>query len=364
MTIEALFQPFTVKSLTLQNRFVLAPMSRYTCPNETPGEEFISYHRRRAERGLGLTITGATAVDRPAANNHPELACFRPHTHGVWQQVVDTVHEAGGPIALQLWHAGALYQMEPDWLPVPVESPSGIKPNGEPAGVAMTEADIADTIDAFARGAATAQAMGFDTVEVHAAHGFLLDEFFWDATNRRTDRWGGSTLAERTRFVVEILRAVRAVLRPELPLFLRLSQWKEQDYNVKLARTPDELQAWLSPLVDAGVDVFNCSQRRYWEPEFTGSDLNFAGWVKKLTGLPTITVGSVGLDTDVMDFFEGKTAHATPIHELLRRFERGDFDLVAVGRPLLADPDWIIKLRDGRDNEFSTLQPEDLSQWN
>ena len=363
MTIEALFQPFTVKSLTLKNRFVLAPMSRYTSSNETPTDELVSYHRRRAERALGLTITGATAVDRPAANNHPELACFRPHTHAAWQRVVDAVHDAGGPIALQLWHAGALYQMEPDWLPVPVESPSGIKPTGETAGVAMSEEDIADTIDAFARGAAEAQSMGFDAIEVHAAHGFLLDEFFWEATNRREDRWGGKTLAQRSRFVIEVLRAVRGVLRPELPLFLRLSQWKEQDYETRLAHNPDELQAWLEPLVDAGVDVFNCSQRRYWEAEFPGSDLNFAGWVKKLSGLPTITVGSVGLDTDVMEFFEGKTAHTTPIDELLRRFERGDFDLVAVGRALLADPDWIIKLRDGRLRNNSTLEPGDFAQW-
>ena len=159
MAIESLFQPFTIKSLTLKNRFVLAPMSRYTCPNETPTEELVAYHRRRAERGLGLTITGATAIDRPSANNHPELACFRPPTHAAWQRVVDAVHAAGGPIALQLWHAGALYQVEPDWLPAPVESPSGIKPNGEPAGVAMTEEDIADTIDVYARSTAQAQAM-------------------------------------------------------------------------------------------------------------------------------------------------------------------------------------------------------------
>ena len=116
-------------------------------------------------------------------------------------------------------------------------------------------------------------------------------------------------------------------------------------------------------MVDAGVDVFDCSQRRYREPEFSGSDLNFAGWVKKITGRPTITVGSVGLDSDIMEFMEGKSANHRPVEELLRRFERGDFDLVAVGRPLLADPDWVIKLRDGRRSEMAAVDPDKFPTW-
>jgi len=364
MKADPLFQPFSIKSLNLKNRFVLAPISRYTSINETPTEELAAFHRRRAECGLGLTITGGTAVDRPASNNHPDLACFRAYTFPAWQRVVDEVHNAGGPIALQLWHAGSLYQVKPDWRPAPVESPSGITGSGERVGVAMTEEDVADTIAAFARGAEMALKMGFDAIEVHAAHGFLLDEFFWEVTNRRTDQWGGKSLAERTRFTVEILRAIGSVLKDKIPLFIRISQWKEQDKMARLATSPQELQAWLEPLADAGVDGIDCSQRRYWEPEFSDSDLNFAGWVKKLTGKPTITVGSVGLDSDVMEFIEGKAAKRRPIDELLRRFERGDFDLVAVGRTMLADPDWIIKIRDDRTDEMEILEPGDFASWN
>ena len=363
MAADSLFQPFSIKSLNLKNRFVLAPISRYSSINEKPAEELAAFHRRRAEGGVGLTITGGTAVDRPAANNHPNLACFRPHTFKAWQHVVDEVHDAGGPIALQLWHAGSLYQMKPDWKPVPVESPSGILASGEPEGTAMTDEDITDTISAFARGAEKAVELGFDAVEIHAAHGFLLDEFFWDVTNRRRDRWGGESLAERTCFVSEILRAVRSALKDEIPLFIRISQWKEQDPGARLARSPRELEEWLGPLVDAGVDVFDCSQRRYWEPEFPGSDLNLAGWVKKVTGRATITVGSVGLDSDIMEFMEGKPATHSPVEELLRRFERGDFDLVAVGRCLLADPEWIIKLRDERTDEMETVDPDRFASW-
>ncbi len=90
------------------------------------------------------------------------------------------------------------------------------------------------------------------------------------------------------------------------------------------------MEAWLAPFVEAGVDVMDCSQRRFWEPEFDGSSLNLAGWAKKLTGLPVITAGSVGLSTDVMSFFHGETAKRTSLNELLRRFDAGEFDVATI----------------------------------
>jgi len=122
---------------------------------------------------------------------------------------------------------------------------------------------------------------------------------------------------------------------------LRFSQWKLQDFNAKLAQSPAELEAFLKPLCGAGVDLFHCSQRRFWEPEFEGTGLNLAGWTKKLTGKPTITVGSVALDQDfTRSFAAGETASLTGIDELLDRLARNEFDLVAIGRSLIANPDW------------------------
>src|SRR5690606_31237595 len=119
---------------------------------------------------------------------------------------------------------------------------------------------------------------------------------------------------------------------------LRVSQWKQQDFAARLATTPDEMTDWLGPLVDAGVDIIHASQRRFWEPEFPELDgengLNFAGWVKKLTGAATISVGSVGLSGDFMTAFAGEGAPTAGLEELVSRMERGEFDLIAVGRAL------------------------------
>lgn len=358
MDVSPLFEPFTIKSMTMKNRFVMPAMSRYHCPGGVPTKHFAAYHRRRARGQVGLSITGATAIDRAAANNHPDLANYRRDSYDAWQHVVDEVHAEDGPIMLQLWHAGALFNVASEWQPEPIESPSGLMAPGKPMGVAMTEEMIADTIAAYAKAAAKAMEQGFDGVEVHAAHGFLIDEFFWDATNQRTDRWGGKTLVERSRFAVEVIKAVRAAIGPDMPLFLRISQWKEQDYDVKLAKTPDELRRWLEVLIEPGVDCLDCSQRRFWEAEFEGSDLNFAGWAKKLSGVPTMTAGSVGLNTDVMTFFHGADAEPAPLDDLVRRFDRGDFDLVGVGRAFLVDANWIIKVRDGRFDELKAIQPK------
>ena len=360
MAIDCFFEPVKIKNLNLKNRFVMAPMSYYKNIGGVPNDEFVEYHRSRAAGDLGLTITGATGIDRPASNNHPCLANINRDTSDMWRKVVEQAHSVGGPIVLQLWHAGPLFNVAPDWTPAPIESPSGILKPGEIVGKPMTDEQIQDCVETFSASAALAMEIGFDTVEIHAAHGFLIDSFFWDETNRRNDRWGGSTLPERSQFAVEVVRAVRAAIGDQAALLMRVSQWKEQDYDVKLAKNPDELQAWLGPFVDAGVDILDCSQRRFWEPEFDGSDLNFAGWVKKILGVPTITVGSVGLSNDVMTFFEGEKAQRRPLDDLIRRLERGDFDLVAIGRVLMADPEWIMKIRAGREDELRELQMSDL----
>ena len=359
MALDALFKPFAFKSLKLPNRVVMAPMTRSFSPGGVATDEVAAYYRRRAENQVGLIITEGTGVARPASLNDAKV----PRFHGekelaAWKTVVDEVHAAGGLIAPQLWHVGAA--KGPDQLGK-VDSPSGLsKAGGNPFTEPMTEADIADTIAAFGRAAGDAKRLGFDAVELHGAHGYLIDQFFWAGTNVRTDKWGGPTIGERGRFAAEILKAVRAAVGADYPVIIRLSQWKQQDYAARLATTPQEMEAWLQPLADAGADIFHCSQRRFWEPEFEGSDLNFAGWAKKLTGAPTITVGSVGLSGEFIAAFGGEGSQPASLDGLLERLERGDFDLVGVGRALLQDPEWVVKVREGRTAELKNFERQAL----
>ncbi len=362
MSLDSLFSPFQFKSLKLPNRVVMAPMTRSFSPDGVPTPQVTEYYNRRAAAAVGLFISEGTVVNRPSASNDPNVPRFwGAEPLAAWKQVIDGVHAAGGVMAPQLWHVGAARNRRTDWVaPGPVDSPSGLSSPGKRFGEPMSDAAIADTIAAFARAAADAKALGFDAIELHGAHGYLIDQFFWDGTNQRSDSFGGATLPERGRFAAEILRSVRAAVGPDYPVIIRLSQWKQQDFNVQMAKTPQEMEAWLRPLADAGADIFHCSQRRFWEPEFEGSDLNFAGWAKKLIGKPTITVGSVGLSGEFIAAFAGESSKPASLDELLRRLDRGDFDLVAVGRALINDPLWVQKVREGRHDELLDFSPSAL----
>lgn len=357
---QCLFTPFTVGSLTLPNRVVMAPMTRSKSPGNVPGADVAAYYRRRAEGGVGLIITEGTPINFTGAHGYPDLPSFYGEAAlKGWQRVVDEVHAAGGRIAPQLWHVGSTRKSgvgprpdEPCVAPSAIVHPSQADKPDAQTPVAMSQDDIAACVAAFAQGAADAVRLGFDAVEIHGAHSYLIDQFFWEVTNQRTDEYGGATLAQRTRFATEIVRAIRAVVPADFPILFRFSQWKSGDYQHKMAKTPEELAAFLAPLVDAGVDVFHCSTRRFNDPEFPGSALNLAGWTKQLSGKPSITVGSVGLDNDFLRSFGGQEAGKADIQALLTRLDAGEFDLVAVGRALLADPAWAAKVKAGQDADI------------
>jgi 2,4-dienoyl-CoA reductase-like NADH-dependent reductase (Old Yellow Enzyme family) len=361
---NTLFRPFSLKSLNIKNRIVMAPMTRSFSPNGVPTADVAAYYRKRAEGEVGLILSEGTVINRVSSSNDANI----PHFYGTealagWQNVINGVHAAGGAMGPQIWHMGIMDNHRSGWVPSePFEGPSGLNRPGNTNGNTMTDTDIADTIAAFGRAAADAKRLGFDCVEIHGAHGYLIDQFFWDGTNKRTDIYGGKTLPERSRFAVEVIKEVRKQVGEDFAIIIRLSQWKPADYNNLLAKTPQELEAWLNPMADAGVDIFHCSQRRFWESDFEGSDLNFAGWAKKVTGKATITVGSVGLDGEFLAAFGGASSNPSSLDELLRRMDRGDFDLVAVGRPLLADPHWAQKIRDNRNEELKGFSKEALMQ--
>ncbi|CAL9498264.1 NADH oxidase [Streptomyces sp. enrichment culture] len=355
-----LSRPVAINGLTVPNRIAMAPMTRMFSPGGVPGEDVVSYYSRRAAAGVGLIVTEGTYVGHDSAG----LSDRVPRFHGEeqlagWAKVAEAVHAAGGTIVPQLWHIGMVREQgQAPYPQAPAVGPSGVRTDGtEGRGEAMTQADIDDVVAAFARAAADAERIGFDGVELHGAHGYLIDQFLWSRTNRRTDAYGGDPVA-RTKFAAEVVAAVRAAVSPQFPVIFRYSQWKQDAYDARLAETPQELEAILAPLTAAGVDAFHASTRRYWIPEFEDSDLNLAGWTKKLTGRPAITVGSVGLNGEFLEAFQGRGAELGGLDDLLDRMERDEFDLVAVGRALLQDPNWAAKVLDGR---FDELVPYDAA---
>ncbi len=165
------------------------------------------------------------------------------------------------------------------------------------------------------------------------------------------------------RFPAEIVAAIRAATGPDFVISFRFSQWKEVNFTTRVADTTEELQTMLAILRAAGVDVFHASARRFWVPEWDHSDLGIAGWAKRLTDLPVIAVGSVGLDIDVMENFFGQEAKSTGeegLKELVRRFGNGEFDLISVGRGHIGDQGIVNKMRDGRLSDIRGFTRKDV----
>jgi 2,4-dienoyl-CoA reductase-like NADH-dependent reductase (Old Yellow Enzyme family) len=350
--VSPLFTPFRLGHLELANRFVMPAMQRGMCDQGRPKPELAQYYARRAEGGVPLIIGESSAIDHPSATAQPNSSWLTPATADAWARCVGAVRNAGGHMLLQLWHEGAV-RNDGNAL-----SPSGRVHPGKANGRAMTLEEMKAIGEGFVRSACVARDIGASGIEVHCAHGYLLDQFLWQGSNVREDGYGGPDIADRVRFPAEIVSAIRHECGPHFLISLRFSQWKEVDYGVKVAANPDELERMVTILREAGVDVLHCSTRRFWEPEWAGDGKNLAGWVKALSGLPTITVGSVGLDTDVMTtFMEARDPSprvAEAVADLETRMAAGEFDLVAVGRALIGDPDFVEKLAN-RDHDAIRL---------
>lgn len=365
--IETLFRPFVTRKLELPTRLVMAPMTRSFAPGGIPTPEMAAYYWRRAVHELGLIITEGVIINDPAAS--ADSHC--PHFFGgaalrAWKHICRAVHTTPCRIAPQLWHVGMARPVLGD-IPFPQYGPigpSGIDPvTLQRRGETMSRSRIASVIEAYATAAADARRLGFDAVEIHGAHGYLIDQFLWEATNHRSDEYGGD-LVGRTRFAREVVQAVRKAVGSRFPIIFRISQWKVGHYDAKLAQDPRELAELLAPLCEAGVDIFHCSTRRFDRPEFAGSSLSFAGWVKKLTGRPTIAVGSVGLNREFSAEDLRTPAGAAPatLTRLTEMLSAGEFDLIAIGRALLADPAWATKVHRAAESAIIPFTKTSLSR--
>lgn len=370
-----LFTPFRLKGLTLANRVVMAPMGRCFADHGVLAPGYADYYRRRVEGGTALILGEATSISTSGSSNPTSPAFYGEAAIEAWREPVEAVHRTGGLFMPQLWHAGLARAPGCEPYPdVPSIGPSDwyipntdekLRPRpGRHYGAPMTEAQIEAVIRQFGDAAEAARRIGCDGVEIHGAHGYLIDQFLWPTMNRRTDRYNG-TMRDRARFAAEVVAEVRRRTGPDFPILFRFSQWKLQDYDAKTVETPDDLAQLVETLADAGTDLFHVSVRRFWEPAFAGSDLTLSGWTRKLSGLPTMTVGSITLDQpfgvgtdDYQKHFlkaqERKLDFSSieGIDRLVELFDRGEFDLVAVGRAMIANPDWATLVREDRLDEL------------
>ena len=366
--IAPLLEPMKIRGIELPNRVIMSPMSRSASPGGVPGADVAAYYRKRADGGVGTIFTEAVCIEHPGAIGEFGMGDGRtPYLWGEaalagWRRVVREVHAAGSLIFPQLMHLGVMKRPGSGgaYREDQVGGPSGFwGPAGRPTGLdaetidaldrpgrALSESEIVEIIGAYAASARNAKTVGFDGIALHGGHGYLIDNFLWEGTNARSDRWGGDHV-QRTRFAVEVVRAVRAAVGEDMPISFRYSQWKPQDFTARLARSPRELEEILGPIADAGVDIFEASTRDFADPAFEDSSSSLAGWTRKLTGKPTAMVGGVAVRRGKFDSTLTPPETIDNLVEIMERHARGEFDLLAVGRALLNDPQWLRKARSG-----------------
>lgn len=370
---DILFEPQPFGPATLRNRIAMAPMTRKRSPGGVPNEEVAAYYRRRGEGGAGLIFSEGAFIDHPSAQAHEGNAYDNiPHffgreaLHG-WERVLAEVRGAGALFVPQLWHVGEVRRLGmADDPAVPGYGPREIVVDGKAVVKAMSERDCEEIADSYARCARTAREMGCGGVALHGAHGYLMDQFFWPESNRRSDRYGGG-MENRSRLACLVVARIRDAVGPGFPIVFRFSQWKMTDYDARIAESPAELGVLLDRLIAAGVDWFDVSTRRFWEPAFEGDPRSLAAWTRHLSGKPAIAVGSIGLDRPHQSkVFRDKVdiaAKFADVGPVVAALARRDFDLAAVGRAILADPDWPEKVRTGRTAEIRPFERADLAAY-
>lgn len=357
---SALFTPVDIGSVRLRNRFVMPAMQIGFTETCGPSPRTIDYLRGRAEGGAGLIFSESCAPDHPSGYWQAAFCVMNGETRGRWAALTDAVKGAGAAFALQLWHPGGQRRPVAGFPHAEAESlsPSGLIQRDRAGGRAMTRDELDDLADAFVRAAEAAKAIGADGVELHGAHGYLIDQFLWAETNIREDGYGGPDLADRARWPLSVAAAIRAACGPDFLISMRVSQFKEVDYGARVFETPEDLALFTALARDAGIDMLNISSRRFARPEWPERDesLGIAGWARRLSGLPVMTTGSIGLSRDIFaDLFDGEDPAlriAADLGELVRRFEAGEFDLVGVGRMHIANADFVTKVREGRLGEL------------
>lgn len=330
-----LFEPYELKDLQLKNRIVMPPMCMYSASTDgMPTDFHFTHYTSRAIGGVGFIIMEATGVVPNGRITNNCLGLWNDEQAKAIEPIIAGCRKYGASIAVQLNHAGRKCEADAPEICAPSAIAFDEKSRTPRE---MTVEDIKNTVQAFRDAAARANAAGFDAIELHGAHGYLISEFLSPLSNMRTDAYGGST-ENRARFLKEVLEAVREVWPENKPLSLRISA---DDY-VPNGMHPEEM-AQIIQIVRHLVDIVHVSTGGVI-PErppliYPGFQLNAAQYIKEHIGLPVIAVGLV-----------------TDAHHVEEILAGGRADLVALGRALLRDPHWVLNA--ARDLDVKYNWPE------
>lgn len=336
-----LFQPTSIGSLQLRNRMAVAPMTRVSATEDgCATDQMAAYYRRFAEGGFALVITEATYVDKQYAQGyHFQPGLTDDAQTAAWAKVADAIHAGGAKACMQFVHAGALNQGRNAAHAEGAIAPSAVKPLGTKltfyrgegeydAPREITREEIAAVKQAFVDACVRAVAAGFDAIEIHGANGYLLDQFWTAYTNQRTDEYGGDA-RNRIRLDEEIIREAIAATGGAVPIGLRLSQSKVNDFEYQWAGGEQDA-ADIFPVLDAAGMAFIHITEFDATAEVFGSGHTLAGLAKKYSNAPVILNGGLG-DPE-------KAASVVA---------KGDADIIAQGKAALANQDWPNKVQAG-----------------
>jgi len=324
------FQECEISGLKLCNRIVMAPMTRrFANDDGIPTEEIVQYYTRRSKGEVGLIISEGTGVDAIHAYDSLEVPRFdNDEQIAGWKRVVDSVHINGpSKFVPQLWHCGP-YSYHPL------------------APITMTDKDFIQVREAFVKAAKNAKAIGCDAIELHGAHGYLLDSFIYVASNTREDAYGGS-LEKRMKFPLEIVTGIRNEVGQDFPIIYRFSQWTVADYKAIKFNSPDELSVFSRGLASAGVNIFDVSTRNALNPAFPSIDNNktLVELTRELSNRPCIAVGKVAISVNFGDP-SGSSIPVSNPRPYFQLIENNKADLLAAGRSILVNPNWVQIVRD------------------
>ncbi|ASY82551.1 NADH:flavin oxidoreductase [Pectobacterium polaris] len=327
--------------MPLKNRLVVAPMTRVTASVDgIASPRMKAYYEDFARGGFALTITEGIYIDKAWSQTYAfQAGLVSSEQASAWHAVTDAVHNQGGRIFAQIQHSGALSQG--NYFLDGTVAPSPVRPVGQQMTFyrgegeyriprALTEEDIQGIIGSFAEAASRAVCeAGFDGVEIHGANGYLLDQFFTDYTNHRTDKWGGD-IAGRFSLSLEVIKAVRNRVGKDVPVGIRISQGKVNDFYHKWANGEDDARVVFTLLAESGVDYIHLTEYEAWKPAFEGNPLSLVELARKYA--PEITI-----------IANGSLHDANRAEEVMQ----SGADLIALGRGALANHDWPIRIQKG-----------------